>query len=324
VLYQLSYLAARHLSLAQVSSSTVAEAEKGKVAIIGAPLDLGAGRRGVDMGPSAIRYAGLHERLANLGYELADWGNVEAAVPEATATGNPRARFLTEIKQAAERIARRVEHASREGRFPIVLGGDHSVALGTAGGLASAHGPGAILWFDAHGDLNTPETSPSGNVHGMPLAALLGRAGTDFESEAWPLPAVDPTRVSLIGVRSLDEGERGFVREAGIAVATMTDLDRRGVEAVVREALERSEGAPFVHVSLDMDVVDPDVAPGVGTPVRGGLSYREAHLAMELVAESGLIRSLEVVEVNPILDRENATAQLAVELAASALGATIL
>jgi arginase len=296
----------------------------GKIAIIGAALDLGAGRRGVDMGPSAIRYAGLDERLAGLGYELADWGNVETAVAEAAPTGNPRARFLAEIKQACGRIARRVEHASREGRIPVVLGGDHSVALGTLGGLAAAHGPGAVLWLDAHGDLNTPDTSPSGNVHGMPLAVALGRAGPEFESEAWPLPTVDPARVSLIGVRSLDEGERGFVRDAGIGVATMTEVDRRGVEAVVGEALDRARGGSFVHLSLDMDVVDPDAAPGVGTPVRGGLSYREAHLAMELVAESGLLGSLEIVEVNPILDRENATAQLAVELAASALGATIL
>lgn len=300
------------------------EGTKGKIAIIGAALDLGAGRRGVDMGPSAIRYAGLADRLAGLGYELSDWGNVETAVAEATASGSPRARFLSEIKEACERIARRVAHATREGYVPVVLGGDHSVAIGTLGGLAAAHGAGAVLWVDAHGDLNTPETSPSGNVHGMPLAAALGRAGPEFESEAWPLPAVAAERVSLIGVRSLDEGERQLVRDAGIAVATMTDLDRRGVEPVVREAIERAEGAPFVHVSLDMDVVDPDSAPGVGTPVRGGLSYREAHLALELVAESGLLASLEIVEVNPILDRENATAQLAVELAASAFGATIL
>jgi arginase len=276
------------------------------------------------MGPSAIRYAGLDERLAGLGYEIADWGNVETAVAEATASGDPQARFLTQIKEACERIARRVERATRDGRLPVVLGGDHSVALGTLGGLAAAHGPGAALWIDAHGDLNTPGTSPSGNVHGMPLAVALGRGGEAFLSEAWPLPMLDPERVALIGVRSLDEGERAFVRETGMGVYTMTDLDRQGLEAVFREALERVRGAPFVHVSLDMDVVDPDVAPGVGTPVRGGLSYREAHLAMELVAESGVLDSLEIVEVNPILDRENATAQLAVELAASALGATIL
>jgi arginase len=298
--------------------------ERKRIVIIGAALDLGAGRRGVDMGPSAIRYAGLDERLAGLGYEIADWGNVETAVAEATASGDPQARFLTQIKEACERIARRVERAARDGRVPVVLGGDHSVALGTLGGLAAARGPGAVLWIDAHGDLNTPETSPSGNVHGMPLAVALGRGGEAFASDAWPLPMVDAGRVALIGVRSLDEGERQFVRETGIGVYTMTDLDRQGVEAVLREALERVEGAAFVHVSLDMDVVDPDVAPGVGTPVRGGLSYREAHLAMELVAEAGVLDSLEIVEVNPILDRENATAQLAVELAASALGATIL
>ena len=298
--------------------------DKTTIAIIGAALDLGAGRRGVDMGPSAIRYAGLDARLSELGLGIVDWGNVETAVAEATSSGDPSARFLPEIKEACERVARRVAGAAREGSVPVVLGGDHSVALGTLGGLASARGPGGVLWLDAHGDLNTPETSPSGNVHGMPLAAALGRAGPDFGSDVWPLPALDPERVVLVGVRSLDEGERSLVHETGIGVYTMTELDRRGVEAVVREALERVEGAAFVHVSLDMDVVDPDVAPGVGTPVRGGLSYREAHLAMELVAESGLLGSLEIVEVNPILDRENATAQLAVELAASAFGATIL
>jgi arginase len=181
-----------------------------------------------------------------------------------------------------------------------------------------------VLWFDAHGDLNTPETSPSGNVHGMPLAAALGQAGPGFESDAWPLPAVEPSRVALIGVRSLDDGERSLLRELGAAVYTMSDLDRRGVDECVAEAIEHVDRAPFVHVSLDMDVVDPEVAPGVGTPVRGGLSYRESHLAMELVAESGLLDSLEIVEVNPILDRENETAELAVELAASAFGARIL
>jgi arginase len=181
-----------------------------------------------------------------------------------------------------------------------------------------------VLWLDAHGDLNTPETSPSGNVHGMPLAAALGVAGERFESHAWPLPTLDPARVSLIGIRSLDEGEKERIRASGVAVYTMTEVDRRGVEECIREALERARGAPFVHVSFDMDVVDPDVAPGVGTPVRGGLNYREAHLTLELVAESGLLDSLEIVEVNPILDRENATGKLAVELAASAFGARIL
>jgi arginase len=295
-----------------------------KLAIIGAALDLGAGRRGVDMGPSAIRYAGIDDRLAELGYTGSDLGNVETAVAEAAEQEDPRTRFLTEIKRACERIARLVAGAARQKQTPIVLGGDHSVAIGTVGGLASVYGPGGVLWFDAHGDLNTPETTPTGNVHGMPLAAALGLAPETFASEAWPSPGLNPEHVALVGIRSLDVGEREVVKELGIAVYTMTDLDRRGVEPVVREALERVSGAPFVHVSLDMDVVDPEAAPGVGTPVRGGLSYREAHLAMELVAEWGQFSSFEVVEVNPILDRENATGELAVELVASAFGATIL
>jgi arginase len=295
------------------------------IAIIGAALDLGAGRRGVDMGPSAIRYAGLEERLASLGCDCADWGNVETAVAEATASGDPRARFLAEIRSTCERVARRVSEAVGQGRLPIVLGGDHSIALGTLGGLAAAAGgPGAALWIDAHGDLNTPQTTPSGNVHGMPLAAALGHGGEGFESEAWPLPALDPARTTLIGVRSLDDGERALLGELELAVHTMSEIDRRGIEPLVADALQRAAGAAFVHVSLDMDALDPEVAPGVGTAVRGGLSYREAHLAMELVAESGLLGSFEIVEVNPILDRENATAALAVELAASAFGARIL
>jgi arginase len=295
-----------------------------RLAIIGAALDLGAGRRGVDMGPSAIRYAGIDDRLASLSLSCADWGNVETAVAEAASEGDPEARFLDEIKEACARIAGVVASAKREELVPIVLGGDHSVAIGTLGALASLYGPGGVVWFDAHGDLNTPETSPSGNVHGMPLAAALGLANEAFASAAWPLPALDPEHVALIGIRSLDEGERELVHELGIAVYTMSALDRRGVEPVVREALERVGGAPFVHVSLDVDVVDPEAAPGVGTPVRGGLSYREAHLAMELVAEWGEFGSFEIVEVNPILDRENATGRLAVELAASAFGARIL
>jgi arginase len=295
-----------------------------KLAIIGAALDLGAGRRGVDMGPSAIRYAGLDDRLGGLGLACADWGNVETAVVEAATEGDPHARFLDAIKAACERIAELVVRARRDGLVPIVLGGDHSVAIGTLGGLASVDGPGGVLWFDAHGDLNTPVTSPSGNVHGMPLAAALGLADDAFASGAWPLPALAPEHVVLVGIRSLDAGERELVKDLGVAVYTMTDLDRRGVEPIVREALERLAGASFVHVSLDMDVVDPDAAPGVGTPVRGGLSYREAHLAMELVAEWGEFSSFEIVEVNPILDRENATGRLAVELAASAFGERIL
>ncbi len=294
-----------------------------EIAIIGATLDLGQGRRGVDMGPSAIRYAGLEERLATLGYDVRDHGNVETAVPEATALDDERARFLPEIKTTCERIAGKVVEEVDAGALPLVLGGDHSVALGTLGGLARVRGAGGVLWIDAHSDINTPETSPSGNVHGMPLAAALGLADEWFESDAWPLPAVDARRVALLGVRSLDDGERQLLREAGVRVFTMSEIDRIGVERAVSEALDRVTGGGFVHVSLDMDALDPEIAPGVGTPVRGGLTYREAHLALELVAESGVAGSLEVVEVNPILDRENTTALTAVELVASALGAKI-
>ncbi len=293
------------------------------VAVIGAPLDLGQDRRGVDMGPSAIRYAGLERRIEELDRECADWGNVPTPVAEAETEGDEELRFLEQIKATCAEVATLVRRAREEGYLPLVLGGDHSVALGTLAGLPR-DGPGGVLWLDAHGDLNTPETSVTGNVHGMVLAAALGLGGSAFEHEAWTLPAVDPSRVAIVGVRSLDEAERTVLRDLGASVYTMSDLDRLGVEHAMREALAHVEGPGFVHVSLDMDVVDPADAPGVGTPVRGGLTYREAHLAMELVAESGIAGSLEVVEVNPILDRENQTARLAVELVASALGARIL
>jgi arginase len=294
------------------------------VAVIGAALDLGQGRRGVDMGPSAIRYAGLYGRIRELGLGCVDWGNVGTAVPEAVPVEDERVRYLPEIKATCGHIAELVVRALEEGLLPLVLGGDHTVALGTLGGLARVNGPGGVLWIDAHGDLNTPESSPSGNVHGMVLAVALGLAGPEFESKAWTLPTVEASRVALVGVRSLDQAERELLGRLDARVYTMSDIDRIGVERAVRESLAHIAGPGFVHVSLDMDSIDPEVAPGVGTPVRGGLSYREAHLALELVAESGLAGSLEVVEVNPILDRENGTAALAVELMASALGARIL
>jgi arginase len=294
------------------------------VAVIGAALDLGQGRRGVDMGPSAIRYAGLYGRIRELGLGCVDWGNVGTAVPEAVPIEDERVRYLPEIKATCGHIAELVVRALEEGLLPLVLGGDHTVALGTLGGLARVNGPGGVLWIDAHGDLNTPESSPTGNVHGMVLAVALGLAGPEFESKAWTLPTVEASRVALVGVRSLDQAERELLGRLDARVYTMSDIDRIGVERAVRESLAHIAGPGFVHVSLDMDSIDPEVAPGVGTPVRGGLSYREAHLALELVAESGLAGSLEVVEVNPILDRENGTAALAVELMASALGARIL
>jgi arginase len=297
---------------------------KQPVAVIGAPLDLGSGRRGVDMGPSAIRYAGLETRLAKLGRRVEDWGNVESAVAEAAEVGDASVRFLQQVLRTCERVAALVKRAAEGGFVPLVLGGDHSVALGSLGGLASLHGAGGVIWIDAHGDLNTPQTTPSGNVHGMVLAAALGLGGETFASGEWPLPSVDRERVALIGVRSLDPGERERVHELGVKVFTMSDVDRLGVEHAVRESLAHVAGPGFVHLSVDMDAVDPEVAPGVGTPVRGGLSYREAHLALELISEAELVGSIDVVEVNPIFDRQNETGELAVELVASALGARIL
>jgi arginase len=296
-----------------------------EVAVIGATLDLGAGRRGVDMGPSAIRYAGLEEALSTkLGVRVSDAGNVISPVAETMAMGDERARYLDQILDLCDRLAELVAANARRGAMPLVLGGDHSCALGSLVGMAQARGPGGVVWVDAHGDLNTPETSPTGNVHGMVLAAALDRAGDSFRREGWPLPALAPEKLALVGVRALDDGEREILGTLDTKVFTMSDVDRIGVEPCMREALAHAAGAAFLHVSLDMDVVDPDYAPGVGTPVRGGLSYREAHLAMETVAEWGTIDSMDVVEVNPILDRENATGQLAVELVASALGARIL
>ena len=275
------------------------------------------------MGPSAIRYAGLSDRLERAGVEVEDRGNVAAALAETQTTGSERARFLDEILEACGRVAKQVEEARSDALVPLVLGGDHSIAIGTLSGLA-ASGRGGVMWLDAHGDLNTPVTTPSGNVHGMPLAAVLGICGDAFARDGLRLPAVDPKRVALVGVRSLDPGEQALVRDLGVAVYTISDLDRRGVEPVIEEALARIAGGSFIHVSVDLDVVDPEVAPGVGNPVRGGLSYREAHLALELVAEAGVLDSIELVEVNPIRDHENTTAGLAVELAASALGDRIL
>ena len=298
------------------------ETSHAPVAIIGAGLDLGAGRRGVDMGPSAIRYAGLESRIRSLGRAVADWGDVRSHVPEATDEGDASARYLGPIMEVCERVAALVEQATADGLIPLVLGGDHSIAIGTLGGMAKAHGPGATLWIDAHGDLNRPSTSPSGNVHGMPLAAALGVGGDGFLSDAFPTPSV--RRAALVGIRSLDPGERALISEIDVRVYTMSEIDKRGLQVVLDEALAFLAGLPFLHVSLDLDAVDPMFAPGVGTPVRGGLSYREAHLALEMVSESGLLDSLDVVEVNPILDRENETGKLAVELVASALGARIL
>lgn len=297
-----------------------------RIAVIGAALDLGSGRRGVDMGPSAIRYALLSEQVSALGYSIDDHGNVDTSLAEALDEGDPEARYWHAIKATCEQLAREVVRAVGAGELPLVLGGDHAIAVGSLGGLAAAHGgPGGVIWFDAHTDMNTPQTSPTGNVHGMPLAIAL-RLTDDprFRSDAWPVPMVAEEHTVLIGVRSVDEGEKRRLGDLGVHVFTMYDIDRRGIGAIVEEAIELASGGAFMHVSLDMDVVDPEQAPGVGTPVRGGITYREAHLGMEILAKHGVVSSLEVVEVNPVLDEHNATASLAVELVCSALGARIL
>jgi arginase len=294
------------------------------IAVLGAALDLGQGRRGVDMGPSAIRYAGLVGRLAGLGLGVHDLGTVAEDPIEALDEGDARAKYLSQILTVCSAIADRVEDRCRAGELPLVLGGDHSLALGVFGGLARVHGPVATIWFDAHADCNTPETTPSGNVHGMGLSGALGWGGERFADSRWPAPSVDEARTVLIGIRSLDPDERERLRASQVKTYTITEVDRLGMEAVIRGALEHVQGAAHVHVSLDMDVMDPFWAPGVGTPVRGGISYREAHLAMELLAEADAFGSLQVVEVNPILDRENMTGELAVELICSALGQHII
>jgi arginase len=245
---------------------------------------------------------------------------------EALDEGDVTARYWTAIRRTCEELADHVGEVVSDGEMPLVLGGDHSIAIGTLGGLARASdGPGGVVWLDAHTDINSPASSPSGNVHGMPLAVALGLTGDSrFEDLPWPTPMADDARTVLVGIRSVDRGERTELRRVGVHVFTIADIDRLGMRAVMERAIELAAGGPFLHVSLDMDVLDPDQAPGVGTPVRGGITYREAHLAMEMLAASGLMTSLELVEVNPILDDRNATGSLAVELALSALGARIL
>lgn len=294
------------------------------ISIVGAPVDLGAGRRGVDMGPSAIRYADLEASLRGIGHDVVDLGNIEAPVAESMQEGPADARYLGPISRMAERLAERVSGIVEGGRFPLVLGGDHSVSLGSVTGVARHRSIG-LIWIDAHGDFNTPETSPSGNIHGMVLAALAGYGIPGLVDLGGFSPKVRPDRVALIGVRELDQGERVLLREAGAHVYTMHDVDVRGLSAVVGEAIERvSPGTEGMHVSLDLDVVDPQQAPGVGTPVLGGLSFRETHLALEMVAASKRMVSMDVVEVNPILDTHNETAQRAVQFTLSALGKRIM
>ena len=292
------------------------------ICIVGVPMDLGQSRRGVDMGPGAMRYAGLTRRLKNLGCKVRDCGNVEIPVRDTLPTSGGLA-FLPAVIEACEAIYAKGREALKAGDVPIFLGGDHSIALGTVA-AASEQGPTGVLWIDAHGDFNTPETSPSGNLHGMPLAALTGTGVPEMVDLGRPGAKVSAQNVMLIGIRDLDPQERVALRASGAGVYTMREIDDRGIGPVAREALSRLGHLSRVHVSLDMDALDPREAPGVGTPVTGGLSYREAHLLMEIIAESVPVGSIDVVEINPILDHSNRTAELATELLLSALGQTII
>ncbi len=299
------------------------------VEIIGVPMDLGADRRGVDMGPSAIRYGGLASQLESLSIPCQDGGDLAVPGPEESTVDsddgiNGDAKYFEETRVVCERLTKRVENVRSAGRFPLVLGGDHSIGIGTVSGVADEDT--GIIWFDAHADFNTPETTPSGNVHGMALAAILGE-GIFADREWADAPNVEESNVAMVGLRSIDPGERERLVESDVHVYTMTDIDERGITTVVRDALAAvTDGVDQLSVSLDLDFLDPNEAPGVGTPVRGGVSYREAHAAMELVhtEADAKLAALELVEVNPILDESNRTAELACELAASALGETIL
>ncbi|HVV43806.1 MAG TPA: arginase [Bryobacteraceae bacterium] len=303
---------------------------KQRIAVIGAPLDLGQGRRGVDMGPSAVRVAGLGRRIGELGYDVRDLGNVDVTQAESTGDRGPsNARYLTQIAESCQNLARIVEDALDGGNLPIVLGGDHSIAAGTMAGVAShfrrQHRKAGLLWIDAHADMNTPATSPSGNVHGMPLACCVGRGPAELVNLLGFAPKVDPANVALVGIRDVDLLERTQLRETGVTAFTMREIDERGMRDVLRDAIRIAcDGTAGFHLSLDLDFVDPAYAPGVGTPVRGGATYREAHLAMEMICDSGRMVSMEVVEVNPVIDEFNRTAELAVELILSALGKKIL
>lgn len=299
------------------------------VDIIGVPLDLGADRRGVDMGPSALRIAGLGDRLAALGYAVTDRGNLEAPVRETRRPGNAGKKYIDDIAGVCRRLFEISAASLAAGALPLVLGGDHSLSAGSVAASAAAARRRdqrlGVLWIDAHGDMNTPDTTPSGNVHGMPLAALLGPEPTELSAIGDVCPAVDAARTVLIGVRNLDPAEREHVVASGVHVFTMKDVDRLGMATVAEHALELTgRDADGLHVSFDLDACDPSIAPGVGTPVRGGISYREAHLVMETVADSGRLRALDLVELNPTLDNRNTTAELGVELALSALGLRIL
>jgi arginase len=300
-----------------------------KVRIIGVPMDLGQSRRGVDMGPSALRGAGLQLSIKKLGLQVEDIGNLSVKQPEEMPVGEKRAKYMQEIAETCGDVAAAAEKALSEGFLPLVLGGDHSIAAGVAAGVANYFRKDkkqiGYLWLDAHGDMNTPESSPSGNVHGMPLAAIMGYGAPELVDLLGFKPKAEPGNIVIVGARDLDAQERKIVKKSGIHVFTMRDIDERGMREVMADALKYAmDDTAGVAVSLDMDFVDPSDAPGVGTPVRGGVTYREAHLAMEMIADTESMVSLEVVEINPILDEHNRTALLGVELVLSGLGQKIL
>jgi arginase len=287
-------------------------------------MDLGQNRHGVDMGPSAIRYADIDDKLRALGHEVVNLDTIHVPDADTRHPGNSKLRYLEPIVAATNELATRVAQCLEQNTLPIVLGGDNSISLGSIAGTARARGPIGVIWFDAHGDFNTPQTSPSGNIHGMILAALAGYGDQRLIDVGGPGRKVNPDQIVIVGARDLDPGERRLLHEAGVHVRTIADIDRRGMAEVTAEALRiAGEGTNGIHVMFDMDVVEPSEAPGVGTPVHGGITYREAHLAMEMVAESGKLLSLDLVEVNPILDNHNRTALLATELALSAVGKRI-
>jgi arginase len=299
------------------------------LAIIGAPLDLGQDRRGVDMGPSAVRVANLNGRRAEMGYTVEDWGNIPVEQKESWPEGESSAKYLAQIAGACNTLALRVEEALGGGRLPIVLGGDHSVAVGTVSGASRYFRDRGesigLIWLDAHADMNTPDTSPSGNIHGMPLACILGMGPAELTDLRGYRPKIHPRNAVIVGLRDVDQLEKPHVRDSGIRAFTMRDIDERGLRSVMEEAIRiATEGTAGFHLSLDMDFCDPVDAPGVGTPVRGGATYREAHLALEMICDSRHLVSMEVVEVNPVIDERNRTADFAVELIMSGLGKRIL
>lgn len=295
--------------------------------ILGVPMDLGAGRRGVDMGPSAIRIAGASEKLQSLGHAITDEGDIPVKNPELQKVKNQKLKYLSEIVRACTVLSGKVEKILEGGNFPLVLGGDHSIAIGTIAGVSNycrkKHKQLGVIWVDAHGDMNTDETTPSGNIHGMPLAASIGLGALELTSVGGDFKKVEPKNVVMIAIRDLDEGEKIIIKNSGINIFTMEDIDKHGMAVIITKALQKLKDVDFIHVSFDLDATDPSICPGVGTPVKGGLNYREAHLIMESLAASKRMNSLEIVEANPILDHHNQSAEFAVELMQSGFGKKI-